>query len=522
MISKIFSKAGVGKASLIIMVLTLLGNVLGLFRDRALAHFLGVGALSDAYYLSFTVPDIILNIFVMGALGGVFIPIFVDSLHKSDEDARKLGNTFLLIITGVVTFMCGLCFIFVPDILHIFTKSSSTWSVEEFNTAVVLFRIMLVYPLLVGVSNTIGCILNAYHHFFSYAISTALYNVGITLSLIFLYPVMGIYAAAVGVLIGFSMHLIIRLIELRYTPFRFGGGFDFSHAGLKRIFMLMPQRIVTLFGFYGVIMGFSLMALQMQEGVNTIRIYAWNFQSMPINLFAISIATAALPLLSKYVTQKEEGKFKEVYGKMLSQILFFALPSTVAMIILSTPIIGAVLGTGKFDADSIAMTALSLCIFSLSIPLESVNHLYIRMFYAMKQVFIPTIASMLFAVVALVFCYLYGGTFGYLVFPVGWGLGSLVQLVFSICVYHMQNSLKGTLWGQLGIEFLKICMASLTMAFVLLAVKWFGLGDVYTVLLSVALGGATYLGVNLLIRTKTASEAGAFFKKKFLPVEEPK
>lgn len=520
MISKIFSKAGVGKASLIIIVLTFIGNILGLLRDRTLAHFLGAGVLSDAYYFSFTIPDIILNIFVMGALGGIFIPIFIDSLHKSDEDARILGNTFLLIITVVVTLVCLLCFIFVPEILRTFTSGSQVWSAQEFETAVMLFRIMLLYPLIVGVSNTIGCILNAYHHFFSYAISTALYNIGITLSLLLLYPLMGIYASAVGVLIGFLMHLGVRLLELKYTPFRFGGSLNFKHSGLKKIFWLMPQRIVTLLSFYGVIMGFSIIALHMQEGANTIRTYAWNFQSVPINLFAISIATAALPLLSKYITQGELGKFKEVYSRMLSQILFFAIPSTVGMILLSTPIIGVVLGTGKFGTDSIAMTALSLSIFSLSIPFESVNHLYVRMFYAMKKVFIPTIASVLFAVATLSFTIFYGDTFGYLVFPIAWVIGAATQLLFSVIIYHIQHSLQGTLWGKLGIECLKISIATATMATFLIAISFLHLHHLYTVLLSVIVGGAVFLGASLLMRTETASYAGDFFKKKFIPVEK--
>ncbi len=515
MISRLFSKAGVGKASVVIIALTFLGSILGLFRDRALAHFLGAGVLSDAYYLSFTIPDIILNIFVMGALGGVFIPIFIDSLHTDEEEAKRLGSTFLLIISLVITVVCGICFFFVPDILHFFSSGSVMWSSEEFEIAVNLFRIMLIYPLLVGISNTIGGILNAYHHFFSYAASTALYNLGITLGLVVLYPYMGVYAAAAGVIIGFLMHLGIRLWELKYTSFRFTLHFDFSHAGLLRIFTLMPQRLVTLLAFYGVIFGFSILALHMEQGANTIRTYAWNFQSMPINLFAVSIATAALPMLSRHSTRGEMDKFVDVYGKSLSQILFFAIPSAVAMIIMAPSIIGLILGTGKFDTESITKTALSLSVFALSIPFESANHLYTRLFYAKKQVFIPTIAGVLFAIATLGFAYIAGPTFGYLVFPVAWVLGTLLQLLFVSGVYHMQTTISKDIWKMLAVESFKIAIASLTMASILYAIYWLHLGNILTVTFSVILGGAVYMGMHVLVRSQTVREALGFLYKRF-------
>ncbi len=60
-ILKIFSKeyVNINQAALLLGSFTFLSQILALFRDRYIAHFIGPGAELDAYYAAFRVPDLI-------------------------------------------------------------------------------------------------------------------------------------------------------------------------------------------------------------------------------------------------------------------------------------------------------------------------------------------------------------------------------------------------------------------------------------------------------------------------------
>ena len=60
-ILRIFSKESVSinQAALFLGSFTILSQVLALFRDRSIAHFIGPSSTLDAYYAAFRVPDLI-------------------------------------------------------------------------------------------------------------------------------------------------------------------------------------------------------------------------------------------------------------------------------------------------------------------------------------------------------------------------------------------------------------------------------------------------------------------------------
>ena len=56
--------------------MTLISRVTGLVRDIAFAQFLGSGALADAFFVAFRIPNFFRRIFGEGALSVAFIPVY--------------------------------------------------------------------------------------------------------------------------------------------------------------------------------------------------------------------------------------------------------------------------------------------------------------------------------------------------------------------------------------------------------------------------------------------------------------
>jgi putative peptidoglycan lipid II flippase len=91
------------------------------------------------------------------------------------------------------------------------------------------------------------------------------------------------------------------------------------------------------------------------------------------------------------------------------------------------PLVGLLLGGGAFDEAAVARTALVLGVFCLSIPTESLSHLFARAFYAVQNTIIPVVFSMLSLLVAASSAYVLSSRVGIVGLPLGFFLGSLVK-----------------------------------------------------------------------------------------------
>ncbi|MGE4660668.1 MAG: lipid II flippase MurJ, partial [Arenicellales bacterium] len=56
--------------------MTLVSRITGLVRDIAFAQFLGSGALADAFFVAFRIPNFFRRIFGEGALSVAFVPVY--------------------------------------------------------------------------------------------------------------------------------------------------------------------------------------------------------------------------------------------------------------------------------------------------------------------------------------------------------------------------------------------------------------------------------------------------------------
>ncbi|MCE1197112.1 murein biosynthesis integral membrane protein MurJ, partial [bacterium] len=65
--------------------LTMVSRVLGLIREMTKAVFLGTGVLSDAFSVSFMIPNFMRRLFAENSIAVAFIPTYKGYLHEKDE-----------------------------------------------------------------------------------------------------------------------------------------------------------------------------------------------------------------------------------------------------------------------------------------------------------------------------------------------------------------------------------------------------------------------------------------------------
>ncbi|GAH60793.1 unnamed protein product, partial [marine sediment metagenome] len=150
--------------------------LLGLIRDRLLARNFGLGFELDIYYAAFRIPDFISMVLIMGAIGAAIIPIFSEYLVKNREEAFKYFSNLLNLFLIFLILICGILFIFAPNLVSLIAPGFSSESKE---LTILLTRIMFLSPIFLGISNIISGILRVFQRFLITSLAPIMYNLGI-------------------------------------------------------------------------------------------------------------------------------------------------------------------------------------------------------------------------------------------------------------------------------------------------------------------------------------------------------
>lgn len=377
---------GMHHAAYILAAFTFGSQILALIRDRLLAHQFGAGIELDLYYTAFRIPDFLYVLFASTLSVYVLIPFIAQRVEqKSPESAQHLLSQIFTVFIVVYIAIALVAMYFAPAIV----RYAFPGFVEHTDTLVPLIRILLLQPLLLGVSSLFGVVTQMAHRFILYALSPLIYNLGIIGGVLFLYPHFGLHGLAMGVVIGALGHLCIQIpfivrndIAPRFTSvIHMQDIIAVCRTSLTRAVTLSLHQIVLL----GLIGFASIMAV----GSVSVFQFAYNLQSVPLAIIGVSYSVAAFPLLAKLYAEHKIELFTENITTALRHIIFWALPATALIIVVRAQFVRVVLGTGAFDWSDTRLTAAMLALFMLSLASQTVHLLLVRALYAVGNTRLP-------------------------------------------------------------------------------------------------------------------------------------
>jgi len=416
----------IAAAAVILGAASLVSRLLGLFRDRILAGQFGAGDELDIYYAAFRIPDLVYSLLVLGAISAGFIPVFVKYLQKDKSQSWHLANSVLNLMALSLIVICSLLIIFTPWLIKLVAPG---FSPEKLSLTVQLTRLMFLSPFFLGLSAVFGGILQSFRRFLIYALAPIMYNLGIIFGALVLVNYFGLLGLAYGVVLGAFLHMLIQIPAAYVCGFRWQSVFDFKFAGARRIFKLMPPRILSLalsqINFWVMTVFASFLA------VGSIAVYnlAHNIWSFPLGIFGISFALAAFPKFSQFAQKKQVVAFVKTFSLTLRQILFFTLPSAALFIILRAQIVRVILGTGRFDWQDTILTLQTLAYFSICLFSEALILLFLRGFFAWEDTRTPFLIGLLATGIRLSTAWFLARSLGVPGLALGFSLGSIVYLV---------------------------------------------------------------------------------------------
>ena len=357
----------------------------------------------------------------------------------------------------------------------IFTRPLVTAYAEDYSRVpgkleltIRLTRMMLPFLPMVAVAAAVMGMLNSLHHYFVPALAPAMFNIATIACAFVLVPLMPaiglapITAIAIAALIGGALQVLVQWRPLRREGFRYRFVLDFREPGLRRVLMLMGPGTIGLAATQVNLLVNTLLATSQGTGAVSWLSYAFRLMYLPIGLFGVSIATAALPAVSRHIASGDEDGVRRTAAQAMAMMMVLNVPATLGLVTLAEPIVRLLFERGHFTSADTVSTAAALRLYAVGLVGYATARIVSPVFYAMGRSRVPVIVSLctvalnLAANVALV------RVMGFRGLALGTSLAMLVNGLALLVL--LRRRLGGLEDGHLGLTFAKIVIAALVMA----------------------------------------------------------
>jgi putative peptidoglycan lipid II flippase len=485
---------------------TLTSRILGAVRDAVVAAVFALGA-TDAFWLAFTIPNALRVLLGEGAVSAAFVPVFTEVRERESMARAKqfYGNLIgaMAVVLLVVTVLGIAC---APWIVKAYA-----WGFQRdealFETTVALTRLLFPYIFLMGISALMMGALYASKRFAAPSFAPALLNICLIAAALLLAPMLvelgwpAIFALAVGALLGGALQIIAQLPSLRKANLIVRPRIGFGDIHVRKCARLMVPLLAGLGVYQLNVLLSRLFASFLPTGSVSYLYYGQRLAEIPQGMFALAIASAALPSLSDAVAKGDEEEAKRLFRHALRLSLFVAVPAAVALAVLAEPTATVFFGRGRYDAAAIHETTRSLVWQAAGIWAVASVRTIVPMFHAHNDTRTPVIASAFNLVAFVALSLVLMGPMQHAGLAAATTAAATIQLVALLWLLHKRSGDLGL--AEVNASVLRIVVASAVMG----AVVWTGasLGqwsnggndprNVAVFGATVVIGLLTYLGV---------------------------
>ncbi len=374
---------GLHQAAYLLAGLTLASQGLALVRDRIFAHTFGAGQVLDLYYAAFRVPDLVFALVASLVSAYVLIPRITGMDRESTRRLLSESSSFLFGAGGLI---CVVLAFYMPSFLAFLYPNFAT--APQHHEFVLLARILLLQPILLGLSGILGSVTQVHRRFVLFAISPVLYNLGIILGTIVLYPLWGLPGIGLGVVIGAIAYLVVNIpivMEAGVMPrFRVP-----TYALMVSVIRDSVPRSLAL--GMGSVTALLLTALASRVGTGAVSVFTFasNLEAVPLALIGSSYAVAAFPALSGASAPEKRSEFTYILSASARHVILWSLVALGLIAVLRAHIVRVVLGTGAFDWNATRLTAALLVILAVGLVAQGLILLFSRALYAVRQSWRP-------------------------------------------------------------------------------------------------------------------------------------
>jgi len=190
---------------------------------------------------------------------------------------------------------------------------------------------------------------------------------------------------AFAVLAGGILQLLVILPAVRQEGFGLALGLHFRDPWVRKALGRMGPGLLVA-GIYPINALISTMlASKLPDGAQMVLYNSGMMGEMVLGLFAMSLATAGLPTLSRQAETQDWSALNRSLTQSLSASALLVLPASVGLAVLARPICALLFRTGAYTPFASDWTALTVVFGSVGLVFVAIQRLGNQALYALKD-----------------------------------------------------------------------------------------------------------------------------------------
>jgi putative peptidoglycan lipid II flippase len=375
------------KSAVLIMVLTIISKIIGLFREIIIAACYGAGMQTDAFFVA---SNICLTLFssIGASLSTTFIPMYSELITlRGEKEANSFASNVIniLFVVSLVLMLFG--YRFSPFIVKVVAPG---FTGETRQLAVELLRILFPMFVFIIISNVSTGILQSRDSFIAPALIGIPYSVIVIISSVLFSKKYGIYTLAWATFLATISQVLIQLPALR-KKYQYTLCFDLKDKNLRRLgALVLPVLLGTAVQQLNTLVD-RMIASGLVEGSISAITYSNRLLGFVNGVFVVAVSTVMYPLFSRYAAKEDYTDLGKTFTQTLAMVMIILLPVTVGAILLREEVVGIVFQRGAFDQQATSLTAYALAFYALGLAAFGIRAVLNRVFYALKDTSTPMI-----------------------------------------------------------------------------------------------------------------------------------
>lgn len=501
-------------AAIVVMSAIIVSRITGFLRTTLISNLLGSKMETDAFYMAFSITDLMYNLLVGGAISAALIPVLTGYIAKKDEeDGWKAVGTFINVIFMAMIIISAIGIVFSPGIVDFMAKG---YTEEAKQLTVRLVRILFPSVSFLMLAGLVNGVLNSYQKFAAAAYGPSLYNLGSALSVL-MFSRFGVEKVALGfmgsALFYFLFQLSFAIKNMKY----YRPVIKIRHAGFQRLFRLaVPSLLASSITQINLLIlnkftsGFSSGSVTALRNAND----TWQ---LPYGVFAMGMGMALLPAMSEKSVLDQKEDFSRIVSKGLKTVLMLNIPSTVGLMILNVPVISAIYKWS--DKVDIALTGRILIFYSIALITQSMLAIINRAFYAINDTKTPLYVGTITIAANALLCQLFNSVTNLEVAGIALAYSLSSMLNASMLMFKLERKTKSLNIGQLMNFIIKVALASVVMGMVLAVMDHFAvvdflrpfsikskIGELVYLMMEISVGALVFFITAMLLKVDEAVE----------------
>lgn len=330
-----------------------------------IAATFGAASSTDAYFMASSTAELLAKILLGGALASVFLPIFIEhSTHGDPERAWRLFRSLFTLALGAFVVLGFFVEMVARPLVDILAPGF-----PPDVRAVTVFLLRIAFPAyLFSFLTDLATVPLHAHRRFSLPAAGRLIAPLLTLGiLLFLGRWIGIVTLALGLLFGAALQMILLLNALRRSGFIIRLSAPWKNIDVWHTLRLTLPFVLSILAAYGAGAVYRILVSGEPAGSLASLKFAEKISQMANLLFVGTITQIAFPAFARVAALGSAEEIRARVGTAVRVVAFFAIPLTIGITLLRTPLVRMLYERGAFTPAATTATSLLVPLYLLGL-----------------------------------------------------------------------------------------------------------------------------------------------------------